>query len=81
MELINVCTNCQAVTDSEKTVIFSYETPVFAIPIGDYNGGLRLWSGWSATTQRHINKTLNLYGFDHINKATWDKMPVVSVDI
>ena len=81
MKLVNVCTNCQVVTDKEKSVIFSYGTPVFAIPIGDYSGGLRLWSGWSATTQKHINKVLDLYGLTHINKAIWEKMPVVSADI
>lgn len=77
MKLINVCTNCQVVTNKDRSVIFSYGTPVFAMPIGDYSGGLRLWSGWSATTQRHINKALDLYGLPHINKAEWEKMPVV----
>lgn len=83
MKMINVCTNCQVVETNGHEIIFSYGTPVLSILDHGDNGKMkhsRLWSGWSATTQRHINKALDLYGLDHINKMAWDKMPVVSAD-
>lgn len=79
MKMINVCTNCQVVETEKGNVIFSYGTPVFSIydTMGGVSmGNRRLWSGWSATTQRHINKALDLYGLHHISKAKWAKMPV-----
>ena len=61
-------------------LFFSYGTPVLSILDHGENGKMyhvRHWTGWSLTTQRHINKALDLYGLKHINKAAWDKMPVV----
>ena len=85
MTIKNICTNCQLVTTSNPKryqVIFSYETPVLAIDGSGKDPVLvRLWSGWSATTQRHINKALDYIMLEHINKATWNKMPVMSVNI
>ena len=80
MKIVNVCTNCQIVETNGREIVFSYETPVLAILDHGINGKMehsRLWSGWSVTTQRHINKALDLYGLDHINKTMWEKMPVV----
>lgn len=49
-------------------VLISYTTPVLRRePSGVY---VRLWSGWSATTGKHIR------AFAGIGKAEWDKMPV-----
>lgn len=79
MKMINVCTNCQVVETEQGNVVFSYGTPVFSIydTMGGVSmGNRRLWNGWSATTQRHINKALDLYGIPHIDKAKWMKMPV-----
>ena len=34
----------------------------------------RLWDGWSATTQRHINSFLRLYGYGNLcGKANWNR--------
>lgn len=81
MELTNICTNCQIICGAGNAnrayVVFSYGTPVLAIDCsGMENRLVRLWSGWSSTTQRHINKALDLYGLPHISKAQWEKMPV-----
>jgi len=57
----------------------SYDTIVAYIdPAGYFH---RLWSGYSATTQRHINSFMYEYGISpHMrNKAAWDRMPVEEV--
>ena len=88
MEMTNVCTNCQIVCGAEKAnrayVIFSYGTPVIAVDCSGMKPCLvRLWDGWSATTQKHINKALdempggNRYG--KMTKAIWENMPVENV--
>lgn len=34
----------------------------------------RLWDGWSATTQRHINSFLRLYSYGNLcGKANWGR--------
>ena len=88
MKMTNVCTNCQIVCGAGKAdrayVIFSYGTPVLAIDCSGMKPRLvRLWDGWSATTQHHINKALdmmpggNRYG--KMSKATWESMAVENV--
>lgn len=88
MTLINVCTNCQIICGAGKAnrayVIFSYGTPVLAVDCsGMENRLVRLWDGWSTTTQRHINKALDMMpGGNHygkMNKAIWEKMTVENV--
>lgn len=56
----------------------SYETIVAVVELKTADGNPtfhRTWSGWSATTARHINAFRALYGFDAINKAAWQAMP------
>lgn len=78
LNLNNVCTNCQMVSVNGVSVVFSYGTQVLSI---DRDGKLhRLWSGWSVTTQKHINKVLSLCGLPSINKAAWEKMPVETLE-
>ena len=88
MKMTNVCTNCQIICGAGKAnrayVIFSYGTPVLAVDCSGMEPYLvRLWDGWSATTQRHINKALNMMpGGNHygkMTKATWEKMTVENV--
>lgn len=84
MTMKNICNNCQLVSTAEHEVVFSYGTPVLAILDKGENGNMmhrRLWSGWSVTTQRHINKALDLYGLAHVNKKQWDAMPIESINI
>ena len=79
MTIKNICTNCQLVSINGHEVVVSYGTPVLSILDHGENGKMyhtRHWTGWSATTQRHINKALDLYGLPHINKTQWLKMPV-----
>lgn len=60
-----------------ETLLQSYDTIVCKL---DADGNfVRLWSGYSATTQRHINSFLQLNRLDEFQgKANWDKMPVAS---
>ena len=87
MKLVNVCNNCQIVTAAGKAdrahVIFSYGTPVLAIDCSGMKSQLvRLWDGWSVTTQRHINKAFTILGDGfHMDKKTWDAMPVENLNI
>lgn len=81
MRLINICNNCQLVTAAGMAnrahVVFSYGMPVFAVDCSGMTPRfVRLWDGWSVTTQRHINKALDALGHspaEHINKAKWEK--------
>ena len=52
-------------------VLYSYNTPVCAI---DKSGAfVRLWSGWSAATAKHVNAFRDLYGISAISKNEWLK--------
>ena len=51
----------------------SYNTIVARI----INGKLeRLWSGYSATTMRHINSFISFYGIEGGGKKWWTSLPV-----
>lgn len=85
MIITNVCANCQILCGAGKAdrayVFFSYGTPVLAIDCSGMSPRLvRLWDGWSATTQRHINKALDMMPggnrYEKINKSMWLKMPI-----
>lgn len=83
MKLVNLANNAQltigAGNANRAYVVWSYGTPVLAIDCsGQTPRMVRLWDGWSATTQRHINKALDYIGKPHviINKAAWEKMEV-----
>jgi hypothetical protein len=51
----------------------SYNTIVCEIDNGKFK---RLWSGYSATTMKHINDFLNLYNIDGGGKSWWTQQPV-----
>ena len=36
---------------------------------------VRLWSGWSATSQRHFNAFADFCGVESLGKKTWDNLP------
>ena len=57
-------------------VLVSYETQVSRI--GSDGSFHRLWSGYSATTMRHVNEFRERYGLPKITKAQWEKMEVES---
>lgn len=51
----------------------SYNTIVGRIHNGIFE---RLWSGYSATTMRHVNAFLDYYGLDGGGKKWWDSLKV-----
>lgn len=53
----------------------SYDTIVCAI---DHAKVLRFWGGYSATTMKHIDDFVNLYGLDSLGKKQWESLPVES---
>lgn len=59
----------KVIVEDNTETLYSYDTPI----IRRYSSGKleRLWSGWSATTGRHVA------AFCGINKSAWDKMEVV----
>lgn len=55
------------------TMLKSYDTIVCSF---DNDGFHRHWSGYSATTMRHINAFLDLIGINDGGKKFWDALPV-----
>ena len=59
-------------------ILRSYGTPVLAVEVAE-NGNIyisRLWSSYSATTDRHVREfTYQVCGYV-LNKPEWDKMAV-----
>lgn len=60
-------------SNGEK-VLYSYNTPVCKITAaGKF---IKLWGGYSATTQRHINSFLAFYGIPGGGAAWWRSLEV-----
>jgi hypothetical protein len=58
-------------TDGE-TLLQSYDTIVCKI---DKSGKfVRMWSGYSATTMRHINSFIEMFGIEGGGKKWWDAL-------
>ena len=59
---------------SDKLAILtSYTTEVARIENGVF---VRMWSGYSQTTQRHVNAFRSTYGLETITGTEWKKLPV-----
>lgn len=60
--------------DNGETVLQSYNTEVCKIT----NNGefVRLWSGYSATTMRHVNSFLRFFGIAGGGKTWWDNLEI-----
>ena len=57
-----------------ETLLQSYNTEVCKVTSsGQF---VRLWSGYSATTMRHVNSFLDLVGIAGGGKAWWDAQTV-----
>lgn len=54
-------------------ILKSYGTEVAAIKNGKF---IRMWSGYSTTTMRHVNAFLYAYSIPGGGKAFWDAQPV-----
>lgn len=62
------------VEQSDNTMVcYSYNTPVASFKAGKFS---RLWSGYSATTMRHINAFAAFCGLKEGGKKWWDSLPV-----
>lgn len=60
-------------TDGE-TLLQSYDTTVCKI---DKSGEfVRMWEGYSATTMRHINTFIEMFGVSGGGKKWWNALPV-----
>lgn len=59
-------------TNAEEVKIYSYNTLVAVIENGKLS---RRWSGYSATTMKHINQVLEEMYLPRITKKDWEKMP------
>lgn len=60
--------------DNGEKVLQSYNTEVCKVMSGGQF--VRLWSGYSATTMRHVNSFLDLVGIAGGGKAWWDAQTV-----
>lgn len=56
--------------DNGEKVLQSYNTEVCKVTSGGQF--VRLWSGYNATTMRHVNSFLDLVGIAGGGKAWWD---------
>lgn len=60
--------------DNGDKVLKSYDTEVCKVTSsGEF---VRMWSGYSATTMRHVNSFLQYVGISGGGKKWWDEQPV-----
>ena len=65
---------CYVVRDNNNNLTcYSYTTPVARFSEGKF---ARLWSGYSATTMRHINSFASYCGINASGKKWWDSLPI-----
>ena len=61
-----------------ETLLQSYDTIVCKI---DKSGEfIRTWAGCSATTMRHVNAFIDMFGISGGGKKWWDALPVREAD-
>ena len=63
---------CYVVKDNNNMICYSYNTPVARFD-GKFH---RLWSGYSATTMRHVNSFAAYCGLHESGKKWWDSLPI-----
>lgn len=68
---------CEVLEKEGIILLRSYDTIVCMIKNNKF---YRTWAGYSNTTKNHVNAFRNYYGFETINKKTWDSLEVASVD-
>lgn len=57
-----------------EMILQSYDTEVCKINAsGEF---VRMWSGYSVTTMRHINSFIEMFGIEGGGKKWWDALPV-----
>lgn len=60
--------------ENGEKILQSYETEVCKITSG--GEFVRMWSGYSVTTMRHVNSFLQFFGIPGGGKAWWDAQPI-----
>lgn len=63
-------------TEDGKIILTSYDTDV--VMIDENNNVVRLWSGYSRTTAKHVNDFLIQHGHTPLNKKQWLDLPCVN---
>lgn len=62
------------VEDNGTETLYSYGTPIVKRLV---SGELvKMWEGYSATTMRHINAFIEMFGISGGGKKWWDALPV-----
>lgn len=62
-----------------EKILRSYDTDVARITAdGSF---LRTWTGWSATTARHVNEFRVQNGFTSLSKKEWERLPVSKISM
>lgn len=61
------------IENGDRIQLRSYDTIVCSVVNGHF---VRHWTGYSATTMRHINSFLDQCGIPGGGKAWWDRQPV-----
>lgn len=62
----------KVIEEDGETLLQSYDTIVCKITAG--NRFVRLWSGYSVTTMRHINAFVEMFGIPGGGKKWWDNL-------
>lgn len=61
--------------ENNKVFLQSYYTEVLMLDLEE-KSLYKLWSGYSATTLKHINLLCKMFDFPTFNKKEWEKMKV-----
>lgn len=78
MKLNPIGSNMTEIEIGDKTILFSYKTPVAFHEAGI--GYTKTNKFWSVTTSRHINKWLKLNGFDAVRGDTLRELDQTELD-
>lgn len=62
------------IEENGEVILQSYDT--FVCMINKRGVFVRLWGGYSATTMRHINVFIKMFGIDGGGKKWWDALPI-----
>ena len=78
----NAYAHAQVVECARYHALLSYGTTVCRAVLGDGGGDgvarfVRHWSGYSATTLKHVNAFRAWHGLPELTKKDWEAMPVV----
>lgn len=62
------------IEEGGEIILQSYDT--FVCMINKSGEFVRMWEGYSATTMRHINAFIEMFGISGGGKKWWDALPV-----